>query len=919
MVATIARTCHSELQWFSLLIHGNKTSSGIWYAVQSLELAFSIHLSIMNEHDDDLLSGLGDAQAPVIPVMESPGISPSEPTTRSDHSSEEHNVANETRKLSDDFFGPPLIPTAPKEITNDGTPRRASGEMRVYQHMGTTWWDRSRDFEDVEQYTIGGFHPVCLYDLLNGRYEVVAKLGQGGYGIVWLCRDIRKEAWRAVKILTARHSQENMTDWKAVQMLQDAGATREQWEAAHIQLPIDHFWTEGPNGRHMCLVLPLLGPDLNSMREADPQVIKDLLLQVARGLSFLHRRNIGHGDIGPHNILLQLRHVNQISKREMARLLGPPSTEPPCRIDGKPLDKHVPEYLVRPIDISNLPTTNEVSIIDFGVSFHADEPPRRIGIPAQFASPEALFGCYPGLSADVWAFIWTIDSIWVWSDLLKGEMADYLNNLEILLGPLPEPYREAFMKKWDHTSLLQQQLPNIKKADDTVPFGEEPPLSTTYAILDRRRKSTHDRTTIDIVRSFIEEKRFFQQEQTMADGPTQNVDRSRIFPKSEIRMLTNLFSKVLKYDPKERLTIDEVIRHRWFRAEAITWDYQQDHTEVSVSDISSQDGAASSPVQGTTVSSLSARSSLSRPEITRRSDLSPPSLEMEQAEPEPDTKPEQITTEPIATEPATLEPSPTREETPNFSPTITEPATVEPTTFELVATKPAITHVTPEIEDQHIPPEEPTPRDPPATGIRPLQPKEPTNQPPVGSNTNSDRTTLQIVVEPISPAVVAEALNPPPPPAPVRAPGPGPASGPSDGVAGVAHRPPRPPRPQPAPARPPQPPPTSSGARQLALVAFASATAVWAVLFAVFVARARLGGGGGFNIGGGGWGGAANGGDGPCEPGYVFAQTRRLSAHTTFFEGLVAFPEPRQALEDGRGCPVFRNLEVESEIRPARG
>lgn len=87
----------------------------------------------------------------------------------------------------------------------------------------------------------------------------------------------------------------------------------------------------------------------------------------------------------------------------------------------------------------------------------------------------------------------------------------------------------------------------------------------------------------------------------------------------------------------------------------------------------------------------------------------------------------------------------------------------------------------------------------------------------------------------------------------------------------------------------------------------------------MFVARARLGGGGGFNIGGGGWGGAANGGDGPCEPGYVFAQTRRLSAHTTFFEGLVAFPEPRQALEDGRGCPVFRNLEVESEIRPARG
>jgi hypothetical protein len=35
--------------------------------------------------------------------------------------------------------------------------------------------------------------------------------------------------------------------------------------ASHIQLPLEHFYIDGPNGRHLCLVLPFLGPRLESI------------------------------------------------------------------------------------------------------------------------------------------------------------------------------------------------------------------------------------------------------------------------------------------------------------------------------------------------------------------------------------------------------------------------------------------------------------------------------------------------------------------------------------------------------------------------------------------------------------------------------------------------------------------------------
>lgn len=46
------------------------------------------------------------------------------------------------------------------------------------------------DIEELEAYTPGGFHPTDIGDqFCDGRYEVVHKLGYGGYSLIWLAQD----------------------------------------------------------------------------------------------------------------------------------------------------------------------------------------------------------------------------------------------------------------------------------------------------------------------------------------------------------------------------------------------------------------------------------------------------------------------------------------------------------------------------------------------------------------------------------------------------------------------------------------------------------------------------------------------------------------------------------------------------------
>jgi len=150
--------------------------------------------------------------------------------------------------------------------------------------------------EHIHDYEPGGHHPVHLGDVYgnNGRYRVIHKLGHGGFANVWLCRDTEaKEATKyvALKILMAETSSDDCPELRVNQLKGDG--------AESICIPLDHFKIHGPNGSHISFVCPVLGPNVSLglfRASADPDNdLRNLSLQVAKAVKFLHSQGICHG------------------------------------------------------------------------------------------------------------------------------------------------------------------------------------------------------------------------------------------------------------------------------------------------------------------------------------------------------------------------------------------------------------------------------------------------------------------------------------------------------------------------------------------------------------------------------------------------------------------------------------------------
>lgn len=133
------------------------------------------------------------------------------------------------------------------------------------------------------------FYPICLGEVVNGRYLVEHKLGSGGFSTVWMAHDLQSQKDLALKIMS-------IGAWADTEARAQEMVVRNVQDTSHLLTCLETFQVPGHEGWYMVLVFPLMGPCLSTyMLKNVPMTARmSAARQLLEALENLHRAGIVH-------------------------------------------------------------------------------------------------------------------------------------------------------------------------------------------------------------------------------------------------------------------------------------------------------------------------------------------------------------------------------------------------------------------------------------------------------------------------------------------------------------------------------------------------------------------------------------------------------------------------------------------------
>ncbi|KAM3723291.1 Serine/threonine-protein kinase [Dirofilaria immitis] len=212
------------------------------------------------------------------------------------------------QKKDDSYNGPSAgSPSAGSES--------AYGDDEMEREQEEVLGSDDEEQEDPKDYRKGGYHPVAIGDVFNGRYHVIRKMGWGHFSTVWLCWDTAQMRFVAMKIVkSAEHYTEAALDEIKLLMAVRNADENDLFRERVVQL-LDEFSVTGVNGTHVCMVFEVLGCNLlkliirSNYQGLPLEQVRIIIKQVLEGLQYLHEKcQIIHTDIKPENVLVTMTH-----------------------------------------------------------------------------------------------------------------------------------------------------------------------------------------------------------------------------------------------------------------------------------------------------------------------------------------------------------------------------------------------------------------------------------------------------------------------------------------------------------------------------------------------------------------------------------------------------------------------------------
>uniref|UniRef100_A0A8C5CC11 non-specific serine/threonine protein kinase n=1 Tax=Gadus morhua TaxID=8049 RepID=A0A8C5CC11_GADMO len=321
--------------------------------------------------------------------------------------------------------------------------------------------------ESSEDYCVGGYYAVEIGEIFIDRYQVVRKLGWGHFSTVWLCWDMEKSHFVALKVVkSATVFTETALD--EIKLLKCVNSDPKDPTRENVVKLIDDFRVTGVNGQqHVCMVLEVLGHQLlkwiikSNYHGLPLPCVRSIIKQVLQGLDYLHTKcKIIHTDIKPENILLRVDevYIQRLAANTKLWQLPKSPASPSCSrklcctgvaevgpvSDGDTVDSvDVLVNLLKPENADKI----LIKIADLGnacwVNKHFSEDIQT----CQYRSVEVLIGADYGPPADIWSTACMAFELATGEYLFEPQAADafsrdedHIAHIMELLGPLPTPF-----------------------------------------------------------------------------------------------------------------------------------------------------------------------------------------------------------------------------------------------------------------------------------------------------------------------------------------------------------------------------------------------------------------------------------------------------------------------------------------------
>ncbi|KAI9724760.1 MAG: hypothetical protein M1812_000035 [Candelaria pacifica] len=388
------------------------------------------------------------------------------------------------------------------------------------------------DCEEMQNYELGGHHPVHIGDLMNNR----------------------RPTYVALKINVA-----DLTDQSSeLKVLKHLAEHPNGPGTPHLLDLLDNFMVEGPNGRHDVLVVEIVGPRLKDIRHLlTPEIIKTLVFQIVSAVACLHAHGICHGDLHTGNISTQVTGLSDQDEDSVLRhYLGYPDCTPVLTKDPNRMSDSLPRYIVRPLSFRKYVMEAagqdklqwNAKIMDFGEAFFRDSRPEYLSTPLVFRAPEVIFYELSkgeinkdwGYQSDIWSLgCFIFDLVFSRSLLTRDrDEADLIYEMTGTIGPLPNSWNSY----WDWEDRLDAEGTNLDEGDDWWRI---------------------------------------QLEETVKQSPI--TGRFPGFDEKGKSELADLLGQMLVYEPEKRKSADELLRHPWFEGCRKTIDASEDDNEAFLS------------------------------------------------------------------------------------------------------------------------------------------------------------------------------------------------------------------------------------------------------------------------------------------------------------------------------------------------